>query len=112
MVFDERLAFEYEERELSCFNVWSTNKNTNNILDSDFQLTAEESTEASAIYSDIITYVGTSVLQFINGDPNVNDDVAWDNYVVSIEGMNLAGENNSSCLQPDQQLKSGLHNSS
>lgn len=91
VVFDARLAFEFGERELSCFDAWSTNKNTNNVLGSDVQLTAEENTDASAIYSDIITYVGTSALQFINGDLNVDDDGDWDNYVSTVESMNLAG---------------------
>lgn len=91
VVFDARLAFEFGERELSCFDAWSTNKNTNNVLGSDVQLTAEENTDASAIYSDIITYVGTSALQFINGDLDVDDDADWDSYVSTVESMNLAG---------------------
>ena len=91
VVFDARLAFEFGERELSCFDAWSTNKNTNNVLGSDVQLTAEENTDASAIYSDIITYVGTSALQFINGDLDVDDDGDWEKYVSTIEGMNLSG---------------------
>ena len=90
VVFDERLAFEFGERELSCFDAWKTNKNTNNILGSDVQLTSEESTEASGLYSDIITYVGTSALQFINGDLDVNDDAVWEEYVANIEGMGIA----------------------
>ena len=91
VVFDARLAFEFGERELSCFDAWSTNKNTNNVLGSDVQLTAEKNTDASAIYSDIITYVGTSALQFINGDLDVDDDGDWEKYVSTIEGMNLSG---------------------
>lgn len=90
VVFDARLAFEFGERELSCFDAWSTNKNTNNILGSNTVLTSEEMTEASAIYSDIITYVGTSALQFINGDLDVDDDAVWESYVADIEGMGIA----------------------
>ena len=90
VVFDARLAFEFGERELSCFDAWSTNKNTNNILGSDTVLTSEEMTEASAIYSDIITYVGTSALQFINGDLDIDDDAVWESYVADIEGMGIA----------------------
>ena len=89
VIFDARLAFEFGERELSCFDAWSTNKNTSNILGSDTILTAEENTDASAIYSDIITYVGTSALQFINGDLDVNDDAVWNDYVAKIESMNI-----------------------
>lgn len=90
VVFDARLAFEFGERELSCFDAWSTNKNANNILGSDTILTSEEMTDASALYSDIITYVGTSALQFINGDLDINDDAAWDGYVANIESMGIA----------------------
>ena len=55
----------------------------------DVVLTSEESTEASAIYSDIITHVATSALQFINGAQDVDDDAVWNSYVKSIEDMNI-----------------------
>ena len=90
VVFDTRLSFEFEERELSCFEAWSTNKTTDNILGSATTLDAEEAAEASAIYSDILTYVATSALQFINGDMDVNDDAVWDAYVANIESMGIA----------------------
>ena len=88
VVFDKRLSFEFEERELACFDAWSTNKTTDGILGSKTVLTAEEATEASAIYGDIITYVATSALQFINGDLDV-DGSDWDSYVQNIEGMGV-----------------------
>ena len=91
VVYDTRLSFEFGERELSCFDAWSTNKNGSNNLGSDVVLTSEESTEASAIYSDIITHVATSALQFINGAQDVDDDAVWDAYVKSIEDMNIDG---------------------
>lgn len=91
VVYDTRLSFEFGERELSCFDAWSTNKNSSNNLGSDVVLTSEESTEASAIYSDIITHVATSALQFINGAQDVDDDAVWDAYVKSIEDMNIEG---------------------
>ncbi len=47
--------------------------------------------EAAGIYSDILTHVSTSVLQFINGDLDVDDDAVWNSYVAEIEGMNLDG---------------------
>lgn len=91
VVYDTRLSFEFGERELSCFDAWSTNKNGSNNLGSDVVLTSEESTEASAIYSDIITHVATSALQFINGAQDVDDDAVWNSYVKSIEDMNIDG---------------------
>lgn len=47
--------------------------------------------KAAGIYSDILTHVSTSVLQFINGDLDVDDDTVWNSYVAEIEGMNLDG---------------------
>lgn len=91
VIYDTRLSFEFGERELSCFDAWSTNKNGSNNLGSDVVLTSEESTEASAIYSDIITHVATSALQFINGAQDVDDDAVWDAYVKSIADMNIDG---------------------
>ncbi len=93
VVFDTRLSFEFEERELSCFEAWSTNKNTACIIGSATVLDAEESTDASAIYGDILTYVATAVLQFINGDLDIDDDAIWNTYVADIEGMGLADLN-------------------
>ena len=90
VVFDDRLSFSFGERELACFDAWSTNKSADNILGSATVLTAEENTEASTIYSDIITYVGTAVLQFINGDLDV-DGGDWDNYISTVESMNIDG---------------------
>ncbi len=89
VVYDRRLSFEFGERELSCFEAWATNKNNSQILGSSTQLTSEEGIEAAGLYSDIITYVSTSALQFINGDLDINDDATWESYVADIEGMNL-----------------------
>lgn len=90
IVVDTRLSFEFGERELSCFSAWSTNKNTSNNLGSDVTLTSDEGTDASAIYSDIITHVGTCALQFINGDLDIDDDAVWEHYVETVEAMNIA----------------------
>lgn len=91
IVCDTRLSFEFGERELACFEAWSTNKNTSQMLGSITQLTAEEGIEAAGIYSDILTYVSTSALQFINGDLDVDDDAVWEEYVTQIENMNVDG---------------------
>lgn len=90
IVFDTRLSFSFGERENACFEAWGTNKNANNILGSATTLTAEENTDASAIYSDILTYVATEVLKFINGTLDVNNDADWDTYVSKIEDMGVA----------------------
>ena len=89
VVFDKRLSFEFGERELACFDAWSTDKNTSCIIGSATTFDSEESAEASAIYSDILTYVATCALQFINGDLDVNDDAVWADYVANIEGMGI-----------------------
>lgn len=89
VVFDKRLSFEFGERELSCFDAWSTNKNTSCILGSSTTLDAEESADAASLYSDILTYVATSALEFINGAKDINDDAVWNEYVSNIESMGI-----------------------
>lgn len=89
VVFDTRLSFEFGDRELACFEAWATNKTTDNIIGSTTTLDAEESADASSIYSDILTHVATCALQFINGDLDVNDDAVWDKYVAEIEAMDI-----------------------
>lgn len=89
VVFDTRLSFEFGDRELACFEAWATNKTTDNIIGSTTTLDAEESADASSIYSDILTHVATCALQFINGDLDVNDDTVWDKYVAEIEAMDI-----------------------
>ena len=91
VIVDTRLAFEFGERENACFAAWSTNRNNSQILGSATQFTSEEGQEASGIYSDILTYVSTSALEFINGSKDINDDAVWNEYVSNIEGMNLEG---------------------
>lgn len=90
VVFDTRLSFSFTERELACFEAWTTDKTTANILGSATALNAEEGADAASLYSDIITYVATSALQFINGDMDVDDDTVWNDYVAKIEAMNIA----------------------
>lgn len=89
VIVDTRLAFEFGERENACFGAWSTNRNNSQILGSATQFTSEEGQEAAGIYSDILTYVATSVLEFINGTKDINDDSVWDDYVANIVGMGL-----------------------
>lgn len=89
VIVDTRLAFEFGDRENACFDAWKTNKRPANILGSATQFTAEEGQEAAGIYSDILTHVSTSVLQFINGDLDVDDDSVWKGYVSEIEAMDL-----------------------
>ena len=89
VIVDTRLAFEFGDRENACFDAWKTNKRPANILGSATQFTAEEGQEAAGIYSDILTHVSTSVLQFINGNLDVDDDSVWKGYVSEIEAMDL-----------------------
>ena len=89
VVFDTRLSFSFDDRELACFDAWTTDKTTDCILGAATALDAEEGAAASELYSDIITYVATSALQFINGDLDINDDADWDDYVSKIEAMGI-----------------------
>ncbi len=50
--------------------------------------TADEATEYNNLYVDIQTYVEESTVQFIMGTLDI--DSQWDNYVSTLEGMNVA----------------------
>lgn len=52
-------------------------------------LSSEEQEVVSAVEADLITYVHNSEAQFITGQLDIHDDDAWDNYVSTIENMNL-----------------------
>ncbi len=89
MMADNLKGFSYDERELECFPVWSSNRSNECMIGSKCTLNAEQSSKASSIYSDILTHVSTCCLQFINGDLDVDDDAVWNQYVADIEQMNI-----------------------
>lgn len=90
-VADNLKGFTFEEREMQCFPVWSSNRSNDSKIGSKCTLNAEQTAAASSIYSDILTHVATTALQFINGDLDIDDDAVWNQYVSDIEGMNIAG---------------------
>lgn len=79
----------WTDREYACFDAWSTRKDSAYRIGKLTQLTQEEAAAASDLYSDILTYVATSALQFVNGDLDVDDDAVWEAYVENIEAMNV-----------------------
>lgn len=79
----------WTDREYACFEAWSTRKDSAYRIGKLTQLTQEEATAASNLYSDILTYVATSALQFVNGDLDVDDDAVWNAYVENIKAMNV-----------------------
>lgn len=59
------------------------------LLDGSFKYTADENSELSGMVTDIDTYVATATAQFIQGTLAL-DDASWDNYVNTINSMNLS----------------------
>lgn len=49
-------------------------------------LTADEQTEQTNIFSDINTYLSENLVKFVTGDLSFDE---WDNYVATIESMNM-----------------------
>jgi putative aldouronate transport system substrate-binding protein len=58
------------------------------VIPSTVSLSADESTEASNIYSDIETTCMEYIAKFINGDKSLDE---YDEFVSTIESMNVQG---------------------
>lgn len=52
-------------------------------------LTVEQSTARGDIMTDIETYRNESILQFLLGDKDINDDAAWQEYMDTLQGMGI-----------------------
>lgn len=71
--------------QFECADVWDSN------ADADYQMpsitmTAEESEDYNAIYSDIQTYISENLSKFAVGDKSMDE---WDSFVEDIWGMDL-----------------------
>lgn len=78
----------YGEAEMNMIEVW--NETENDAADSfpsgALSLTAEESAQYSATFSDIRTYTQQNILAFITGSRSIDE---FDDYVAEIEGMGI-----------------------
>lgn len=68
--------------------IWREGVDDEYVIPSGVSLTAEESTEAANIYSDIETLCMESIAAFVTGDKSLDE---FDAFVEEIQGMNIDG---------------------
>ena len=69
-----------------CGDVWDSNADADYKIPDSLSLTAEESEEQSAIYSDIQTLISENLLKFVMGDRSMDE---WDDFVQEMWDMGL-----------------------
>lgn len=67
-------------------DIWNSNRDTAKKYYGD--LTSDENSEYSAVYSDIATYIATMTVSFMTGTEDI--DGQWDTFVSTIESMDIA----------------------
>lgn len=73
--------------QFECADVWGTNADSAYTMPS-ITMTAEESEDYNAIYSDIQTYISENLSKFAVGDQSMDE---WDSFVQQIWDMDLQG---------------------
>jgi putative aldouronate transport system substrate-binding protein len=68
-------------------DIWNSNRN--NTQQYHGALTSDESTDYSAIYSDIETYISNMSISFMTGAADI--ETQWDTFVSTLESMNIEG---------------------
>lgn len=92
----ERQILSYTDAQKSSIEIWNTSDYEYG-FSSDITMTAEETEEFTAAYSDIKTYVAENTLNFILGAVPL-DDEHWDAYVSAVEDMGI-----DHCIEIKQQ---------
>lgn len=92
----ERQILSYTDAQKASIEIWNTSDYEYG-FSSDITMTAEETEEFTAAYSDIKTYVAENTLDFILGSTPL-DDEHWDAYVTNIENMGI-----DHCIEIKQQ---------
>jgi putative aldouronate transport system substrate-binding protein len=78
----------YDQVDVDAPEIWATGMDDSYVIPSTVSLSADESTEASNIYSDIETTCMEYIAKFINGDKSLDE---YDEFVSTIESMNVQG---------------------
>lgn len=81
------------EAQAEASDIWNSNRSTEQKYYGD--LTSEENSDYSALYSDIETYITTMTVSFMTGAEDI--DAQWDTFVSTIESMDIA-----SCIEIKQ----------
>ena len=78
----------YSEVDVAAPEIWATGMDDANVIPSTVSLSAEETTEATNIYSDIQTLCLESIAKFITGEKSMDE---YDAFVENIKAMNIEG---------------------
>ena len=78
----------YSELDKAAPEIWATGMDDAYVIPSTVSLSAEETTEAMSIYTDIQTLCMESIAKFINGDKSLDE---YDQFAADIEAMNIDG---------------------
>ena len=78
----------YVEVDKEAPEIWAEGTDDAYVIPSTVTLSADETTEAMAIYTDIQTLCMESIAKFINGDKSMDE---FDAFVESIKSMNIDG---------------------
>ena len=78
----------YSELDKAAPEIWAEGMDNANVIPSTVAMTADEQTEANAIYSDIETTCMEYIAKFITGDKSLDE---YDEMVETIKSMNIDG---------------------
>lgn len=77
----------YSDLNLAAMDLWTETSDDLYTLPTQVELTQDESSEFSEIWSDLSTYANTEVFKFVMGEYNFDDD--WDNFIDQLKDMGL-----------------------
>ena len=80
--------YTYDEVELSAFEIWNNNGNSDGSMPT-VTLTTDENTEYAEIASTVYTYASEQVLKWMIGEEALTDE-SWNAYVDQCNAMDLA----------------------
>ena len=83
----DRAFAAYSDANLAAMELWTETSDNLYTIPSTLELTIDESTEYSSLWSDISTYASTEVFKFAMGQYNFEDD--WDNFIETLESMGI-----------------------
>ncbi len=78
----------YSDVDKAAPEIWAEGTDDSYVIPSTVSLSAEETTDAMAIYTDIQTLCMESIAKFINGDKSMDE---FDDFVATIEEMDIQG---------------------
>lgn len=77
----------YSDLNLQAMDLWTETSDDLYTLPTQVELTTDESSEFSEIWSDLSTYANTEVFKFVMGDYNFDED--WDKFIDQLKDMGL-----------------------